>query len=68
MVWNYLAIAATTCIAEHLSAHMNDMQWHGIKKAKFGGLQKLRVEYLDRQISVDSSEVFDKYIGDFNFD
>jgi hypothetical protein len=40
---------------------------HRLKKEKFGALQKLRAGYLDGQISVDSSEVFSKYIGDFDF-
>ena len=70
MARDYLAIPATTCIAEHsfsLSAHTDDPWWQQIQKAKFGGLQKLRAGYLDGRLNVEG-EVIKKYIGDFDFD
>ena len=71
MARDYLAIPATTCIAERsfsMSARTDDPRRRGMKTAKFGALQKLRAGYLDGRISVGSSEVFSKYIGDFDFD
>ena len=69
MACNYLAIPATTCLAEHsfsMSACTDD-PWHGhMQKIKFGGLQKLQAGYLDERINVDS-EIMGKYIGDFDF-
>ena len=38
-----------------------------MKKAKFGGLQKLRAGYMDGRLSVDD-EVMKRYVGDFTFD
>jgi len=70
MARDYLAIPATTCIAEcsfSLSACTDDPQCQQIKKAKFGGLQKLCVGYMDGWLSVDD-EIMKKYIGDFDFD
>ena len=69
MAHNYLAIPATTCIAEcsfSMSPRTDDPHQGHIQKLKFGGLQKLRAGYLDGQIDVDS-EIMRKYIGDFNF-
>ena len=70
MAHDYLAIPATTCIAEHsfsMSACTDDPQRCTMKKLKFGALQKLRAGYLDGQISV-GSEILNKYLGDFDFD
>ena len=70
MARDYLAIPATTCIAERsfsLSARTDDLRRRQIKKVKFGGLQKLRAGYLDGRLSVQS-EVLQKYMGDFSFD
>ena len=70
MARDYLAIPATTCIAERsfsLSARTDDPRQRQMKKAKFGGLQKLRAGYQDGRLSVES-EVMKKYIGDFDFD
>jgi hypothetical protein len=70
MARDYLAIPATTCIAERsfsLSARTDDPRRRQIQKAKFGGLQKLRAGYLDGRIDVDG-EIIKKYIGDFDFD
>jgi hypothetical protein len=50
MARDYLAIPATTCIAERsfsLSARTDDPCRQQMKKVKFGGLQKLRAEYID---------------------
>jgi hAT family C-terminal dimerisation region len=69
MARDYLAIPATTCIAERsfsLSARTDDPRRRQIQKAKFGGLQKLRAGYLDGRLNVDG-EVMKKYIGDFDF-
>ena len=69
MAWDYLAIPATTCIAERsfsMSARTDDLRWARMQKLKFGGLQKLRAGYLDGRISVES-EILNKYIGDFDF-
>jgi hypothetical protein len=70
MARDYLAIPATTCIAERsfsLSARTDDPRRRQMKKVKFGGLQKLRAGYLDGRLSVQS-EILQKYIGDFSFD
>jgi hypothetical protein len=70
MAREYLAIPATTCITEHsfsLSARTDDPRRRQIKKAKFGGLQKLRAGYMDGWLSIDD-EVMKKYMGDFDFD
>ncbi len=70
MARDYLAIPATTCIAEHsfsLSAHTDDPQRRQMNKVKFGGLQKLRAGYMDGRLSVEG-EIMQKYIGDFDFD
>jgi hypothetical protein len=70
MAHDYLAIPATTCIAERsfsLSARTDDPRRRQIQKAKFGGLQKLRAGYMDGRLNVEG-EVIKKYIGDFDFD
>ena len=70
MARDYLAIPATTCIAEHsfsLSARTDDPRRQQTQKAKFGGLQKLRAGYMDGQMDVDG-EIIKKYMGDFDFD
>ena len=70
MARDYLAIPATTCIAERsfsLSARTDAPRRRQMKKAKFGALQKLRAGYQDGRLSVES-EVMKKYISDFNFD
>ena len=70
MARDYLAIPATTCIAERsfsLSARTDAPRRRQMKKLKFGGLQKLRAGYMDGRLSVDD-EVMKRYIGDFDFD
>ena len=70
MARDYLAIPATTCIAERsfsLSARTDDPRRRQMKKLKFGGLQKLRAGYMDGRIIADD-EVMRKYLGDFRFD
>jgi hypothetical protein len=69
MARDYLAIPATTCIAERsfsLSARTDDPRQRQMKKTKFGGLQKLHAGYLDGRLSVEG-EIMEKYIGDFDF-
>jgi hAT family C-terminal dimerisation region len=69
MARDYLAIPATTCIAERsfsMSARTDDPRRRTMKKLKFGALQKLRAGYLDGRISV-GSEILNKYLGDFDF-
>jgi hypothetical protein len=68
MARDYLAIPATTCIAERsfsMSARTDDPRRRAITTVKFGALQKLCAGYLDGRISV--SDIFDKYAGDFDF-
>ena len=70
MARNYLAIPATTCIAERsfsLSACTDDPRRRQMKKVKFGGLQKLRAGYMDGRLSVEG-DILSTYIGDFEFD
>ena len=70
MARDYLAIPATTCIAERsfsLSARTDDPRRRQIQKQKFGGLQKLRAGYMDGRMDVDD-EIIKKYIGDFNLE
>jgi len=70
MARDYLAIPATSCIAERsfsLSARTNDPQRRQMKKGQFGGLQKLRAGYMDGRLSVDG-DIMKKYIDDFDFD
>jgi hypothetical protein len=70
MARDYLAVPATTCIAERsfsLSARTDDPRRRQMKKTKFGGLQKLRAGYMDGCLSVQE-EIMRKYIGDFDFD
>ena len=69
MARDYLAIPATTCIAERsfsLSARTDDPQRRQMKKTIFGGLQKLRAGYMDGRLSAEG-EVMKRYIGDFDF-
>ena len=70
MARDYLAIPATTCIAERsfsLSGRTDDPRRGRMNHVKFGGLQKLRAGYMDGQLSVED-EVMKKYIRDFTFD
>ena len=70
MARDYLAIPATSCIAERsfsLSGRTDDPRRGRMKKLKFGGLQKIRAGYLDGRLNVEG-EILDKYVGDFNFD
>ena len=68
MACDYLAIPATSCIAERsMSASTDQPRRGGMNKVKFGALQKLRAGYLDCRISANS-EIVKKYIGDFFFD
>jgi hAT family C-terminal dimerisation region len=70
MARDYLAVPATSCIAERsfsMSARTDDPHRGHMHQLKFGGLQKLRAGYLDGRINVDS-EIMKKYIGDFDFD
>ena len=69
MARDYLAIPATSCIAERsfsMSGRTDDPRRGCMHQFKFGGLQKLRAGYLDGRINVDS-EIMHKYIGDFYF-
>ena len=69
MARDYLAIPATTCIAERsfsLSARTDNPRRRQIQKAKFGGLQKLRAGYMDGRLNV-AGEIMEKYVGDFDF-
>jgi hAT family C-terminal dimerisation region len=70
MARDYLAIPATTCIAERsfsLSGRTDDPRRSWMNHVKFGGLQKPRAGYTDGRLSIED-EVMRKYIGDFNFD
>lgn len=70
MAHDYLAIPATSCIAEcsFSLSECTDDPWQGqLKKAKFGGLQKIQAGYLYGWLNVEG-DVIKKYIGDFNFD
>ena len=70
MARDYLAIPATTCIAEHsfsLSARTDDPRRRQMKKVKFGGLQKLRAGYIDGRLSVEG-DILSTYVGDFEFE
>ena len=70
MARDYLAIPATSCITERsfsLSGQTDDPRWGQLKKAKFGGLQKIRAGYLDGRLNV-KGDIMEKYLGDFNFD
>ena len=69
MARDYLAIPATTCIAERsfsLSARTDDPRRRQMKKARFGDLQKLRAAYMDGRLNVEG-DIMEKYIGDFEF-
>ena len=69
MARDYLAIPASSAITEHsssLSGRTDDPQWGQLKKAKFGGLQKIRAGYLDGGLNVEGD--MEKYLGDFTFD
>ena len=66
----YLAIPATSCIAENsfsMSGCTDDPFQGSMHPLKFGSLQKLHAGYLDGQINVDS-EIMIKYISDFDFE
>jgi hypothetical protein len=70
MAHDYLAIPATSCIAERsfsLSGHTDDPRRGRMKKIKFQGLQKIQAGYLDGWLSVEG-EIMQKYVGDFDFD
>jgi len=70
MARDYLAIPATTCIAERsfsMSARTDDPRRRRMNRVKFGALQKLCAGYLDGRISADS-EIVKRYLGDFDFD
>ena len=70
MARDYLAIPATTCIAERsfsLSGRTDDPRRGRMNHVKFGGLQKIRAGYMDGRLSAED-EVMKKYIGDFTFD
>jgi len=69
MAHDYLAIPATSCIAERsfsLSGHTDDPRRGQLKKTKFGGLQKIQAGYLDGQLNV-KGDIMKKYLGDFTF-
>ena len=69
MARDYLAIPATSCVAERsfsISGRPDDPRRGRMPQFKFGGLQKLRAGYLDGRINVDSG-IMHKYIGDFCF-
>ena len=70
MACDYLAIPATSCIAEHsfsLSGCTDDPQRGQLKKTKFGGLQKIWAGYLNGWLNV-KGDIMKKYLGDFTFD
>jgi hypothetical protein len=70
MARDYLAIPASSCIAERsfsLSGRTDDPRRGQLKKTKFGGLQKIRAGYLDGRLSVEG-DIMEKYLGDFTFD
>jgi hypothetical protein len=70
MACDYLAIPATTCIAEQsfsLSACTDDPRWQQMLKSTFGGLQKICAGYLDGRLNVEG-DIMKKYIEDFTFD
>jgi hypothetical protein len=70
MARDYLAIPATTCIAERsfsLSARTDDPRRRNMTKLRFAGIQKLRAGYMDGRLSAEDS-IVKKYMGDFVFD
>ena len=70
MARDYLAIPASSAIAERsfsLSGRTDDPRRGQLKKAKFGGLQKIRAGYLDGRLNVEG-DIMEKYLGDFTFD
>jgi hypothetical protein len=70
MARDYLAVPATTCIAERsfsLSARTDDPRRRQMKKTQFGGLQKLRAGYMDGRLSVEG-EILQKYFVFFDDD
>ena len=70
MARDYLAIPATSCIAEcsfSMSARTDDPHQGCMHQLKFGGLQKLHAGYLDGWINVDL-EIMKRYVGDFDID
>jgi very-short-patch-repair endonuclease len=67
MARDYLAIPATTCIAERsfsLSARTDDPRRRNMTKFRFASVQKLRAGYLDGRLSAEDS-IVKKYMGDF---
>jgi hypothetical protein len=70
MARDYLAIPATTCIAERsfsFSKRTDAHQRRRLGKVKFGSLQKLRAGYTDGRLDADL-ELMRKNHGDFHFD
>jgi len=70
MARDYLAIPATTCIAEcsfSLSGRTDDPRRRQMKHVKFGGLQKICAGYMDGRLNMED-EVMKNYVGDFTFD
>ena len=69
MACDYLAIPATSCIAEcsfSMFACTDQPRQGGMNRVKFGALQKLRAGYLDGRISANFEIV--KKVCDFFFD
>ena len=70
MARDYLAIPATTCIAEcsfSLSGRTYDPRQRQMNHVKFSGLQKINAGYMDGRLNTED-EVMEKYIEDFTFD
>ena len=70
MARDYLAIPASSCIAERsfsLSGCTDDPRRGQLKKTKFGGLQKICAGYLDGRLNVEG-DIMGKYLGDFTID
>jgi hypothetical protein len=70
MARDYLAIPASSCIAERsfsLSGRTDDARCGKLGKTKFGGLQKIRAGYIDGRLIVEG-DIIEKYLGDFTFD
>ena len=70
MAWDYLAIPASSCLAERsfsMSARTDDVRCHQLGAKKFGGLQRLRSAYRDGRLKAES-EAWMEFDGDFGFD